>query len=72
MWSGSIIKIRGRCDAIAFVCAMTNIRSCGQIANDTERSEESAGERRSARLLSRHLLCREWLLESAVKLVLWR
>ena len=36
-WSGSIINVRGRCDAIAFVCAMTNIRSCGQIVRAKEK-----------------------------------
>ena len=46
---------RGGYDAIAFVCAMTNIRSRGQTTSEKEKREESVSKRRKGRLLSRHL-----------------
>ena len=46
--------MRGAYDAIAFVCAVTNICNCGQIVSEKEKMEESVSERRKRKLLTRH------------------
>ena len=74
---------RGRYDAIAFVCALTNKRCCGQIVQynninwnknkwQGKERRESVSEWWKGSCCRSIFLCRKWLLVSAVRLALWQ